>query len=139
MKINEEQKETIKSELVAKYCENGFELYNGWNGLYSMIINDFLDNIEEYDENCYLEDMVNDICGNANGSYTCSTYESAKLIAENIFEFNEIVEEIEKNLGISLNVVDTEKNLVCVLLYICDLTILSCDCETLGELVKKLL
>lgn len=138
MKISEEQKETIESELVAKYCENGFELYNGWNGLYSMIINDFLDNIEEYDENCYLEDMVNDICGNANGSYTCSTYESAKLIAENIFEFNEIVEEIEKNLGISLNVVDTEKNLVCVLLYICDLTILSCGCETLGELVEKL-
>lgn len=138
MKINEEQKETIKSELVAKYCENGFELYNGWNGLYSMIINDFFDNIEEYDENCYLEDMVNDICGNANGSYTCSTYESAKLIAENIFEFNAIGEEIEKNLGISLNVVDTEKNLVCVLLYICDLTILSCDCETLGELVEKL-
>lgn len=138
MKISEEQKETIKSELVAKYCENGFELYNGWNGLYSMIINDFLDNIEGYDENCYLEDMVDDICGNANGSYTCSTYESAKLIAENIFEFNEIVEEIEKNLGISLNVVDTEKNLVCVLLYICDLTILSCGCETLGELVEKL-
>ena len=139
MKISEEQKETIKSELVAKYCENGFELYNGWNGLYSMIINDFLDNIEEYDENCYLEDIVNDICGNVNGSYTCSTYESAKLIAENIFEFNEIVEEIEKKLGISLNVVDTEKNLVCVLLYICDLTILSCGCETLGELVEKLL
>ena len=138
MKINEEQKETIKSELIATYSENGFELYNGWNGLCSMIINDFLDNIEEYDENCYLEDMVNDICGNANGSYTCSTYESAKLIAENIFEFNEIVEEIEKNLGISLNVVDTEKNLVCVLLYICDLTILSCGCETLGELVEKL-
>ena len=138
MKINEEPKETIKSELIATYSENGFELYNGWNGLCSMIINDFLDNIEEYDENCYLEDMVNDICGNANGSYTCSTYESAKLIAENIFEFNEIVEEIEKNLGISLNVVDTEKNLVCVLLYICDLTILSCGCETLGELVEKL-
>ena len=138
MKISEEQRETIERELIATYSENGFELYNGWNSLCSMIINDFLDNIEEYDENCYLEDIVNDICGNANGSYTCSTYESAKLIAENIFEFNEIVEEIEKNLGISLNVVDTEKNLVCVLLYICDLTILSCGCETLGELVEKL-
>lgn len=138
MKINEEQKETIESELVAKYFENGFELYKGWNGLCGMIINDFLDNIEEYEENNYLEDIVNDICGNANGSYTCSTYESAKLIAENIFVFNEIVEEIEKNLGISLNVVDTEKNLVCVLLYICDLTILSCGCETLGELIEKL-
>ena len=138
MKISEEQRETIERELIATYSENGFELYNGWNSLCSMIINDFLDNIEEYDENCYLEDIVNDICGNAHGSYTCSTYESAKLIAENIFEFNEIVEEIEKNLGISLNVVDTEKNLVCVLLYICDLTILSCGCETLGELVEKL-
>ena len=138
MKISEEQKGTIESELVAKYCENGFELYNGWNGLYSMIINDFLDNIEEYDENCYLEDMVNDICGNANGSYTCSTYESAKLIAENIFEFNEIVEEIENNWGTPLNAVDTERNLVMVLLYICQQTILSQDCETLGELVEKL-
>ena len=138
MKISEEQRETIEWELIATYSENGFELYNGWNGLYSMIINDFLDNIEEYDENCYLEDIVNDICGNANGSYTCSTYESAKLIAENIFEFNEIVEEIEKNLGISLNVVDTERNLVIVLLYICQQTILSQDCETLGELVEKL-
>lgn len=137
MKISEEQRETIERELITTYSENGFELYNGWNGLYSMIINDFLDNIEEYDENCYLEDICNDITGNYDGSYTCSTYESAKLIAENIFEFNEIVEEIEKNLGISLNVVDTEKNLVCVLFYICDLTILSCGCETLGELVEK--
>ena len=138
MKISEEQKETIKSELAAKYCENGFELYNGWNGLYSMIINDFLDNIEEYDENCYLEDMVNDICGNANGSYTCSTYESAKLIAENIFEFNAIGEEIEDNWGAPLNAVDTERNLVIVLLYTCQQTILSQECETLGELVEKL-
>ena len=139
MKLKKEEKEKLEKMLVNKYAENGFDISFGWNGLGNMIFNDFLDNIEEYDENCYLEDMVNDICGNANGSYTCSTYESAKLITENIFEFNEIVEEIEKNLGISLNVVDTEKNLICVLLYICDLTILSCDCETLGELVEKLL
>lgn len=138
MKINEEQKETIKSELVAKYYENGFALYGGCTGLCDMIINDFLDNIEEYDENCYLEDIVNDICGNANGSYTCSTYESAKLIAENIFEFNAIGEEIEDNWGAPLNAVDTERNLVIVLLYICQQTILSQDCETLGELVEKL-
>lgn len=138
MKINEEQKETIKSELVAKYYENGFALYGGCTGLCDMIINNFLDNIEEYDENCYLEDMVNDICGDANGSYTCSTYESAKLIAENIFEFNAIGEEIEDNWGVPLNAVDTERNLVIVLLYICQQTILSQDCETLGELVEKL-
>lgn len=138
MKINEEQKETIERELIATYSENGFELYNGWNGLCSMIINDFLDNIEEYEENNYLEDIVNDICGNANGSYTCSTYESAKLIAENIFEFNAIGEEIEDNWGAPLNAVDTERNLVIVLLYICQQTILSQDCETLGELVEKL-
>ena len=139
MKINEEQKETIKSELVAKYCENGFELYNGWNGLYSMIINDFLDNIEEYDENCYLEDIVNDICGNANGSYTCSTYESAKLIAENIFEFNQAIEDM-RAIGYEYNfdIVETEKNLVVVLLFICDMSILALGVETLGELVEKL-
>ena len=103
-----------------------------------MIINDFLDTIEEYEENSNLESIVNSITGNYDGSYTCNTYESAKIIAENIFEFNEIAEEIEKNWGTPLNAVDTEKNLVSVLLFICDLTILSCDCETLGELVEKL-
>lgn len=138
MKISEEQREKIERELIATYSENGFELYNGWNGLCSIIINDFLDNIEEYDEDCYLEDMVNDICGDVNGSYTCSTYESAKLIAENIFEFNAIGEEIENNWDTPLNAIDTEKNLVIVLLYICQQTILSQDCETLGELVEKL-
>lgn len=138
MKINEEQKETIKSELVAKYYENGFALYGGCTGLCDMIINDFLDNIEEYEENNYLEDIVNDICGNANGSYTCSTYESAKLIAENIFEFNEIVDNMEEIGFAPLKVTETEKNLVKVLLFICDITILNQDCETLGELVEKL-
>lgn len=139
MKISEEQRETIERELIATYSENGFELYNGWNGLCSMIINDFLDNIEEYEENNGLEDICNDITGNYDGSYTCSTYESAKLIAENIFEFNAIGEEIENNWGTPLNAVDTERNLVIVLLYICQQTILSQDCETLGELVEKLL
>lgn len=138
MKISEEQRETIERELIATYSENGFELYNGWNGLCSMIINDFLDNIEEYEENNGLEDICNDITGNYDGSYTCSTYESAKLIAENIFEFNEIGEEIENNWGAPLNAVDTERNLVIVLLYICQQTILSQECETLGELVEKL-
>ena len=51
---------------------------------------------------------------------------------------NEIAEEIEKNWGTPLNAVDTEKNLVSVLLFICDLTILNYDCETLGELIEKL-
>lgn len=139
MKLKKEEKEKLEKMLVNKYAENGFDISFGWNGLGNMIFNDFIAKIEECDENnINLEDICNDITGNYDGSYTCSTYESAKLIAENIFEFNEIVEEIEKNLGISLNVVDTEKNLVCVLLYICDLTILSCGCETLGELVEKL-
>lgn len=138
MKISEEQRETIERELIATYSENGFELYNGWNGLYSMIINDFLDNIEEYEENNYLEDICNDITGNYNGSYTCSTYESAKLIAENIFEFNAIVDNMEEIGFAPLKVTETEKNLVKVLLFICDITILNQDCETLGELVEKL-
>ena len=138
MKISEEQRETIERELIATYSENGFELYNGWNGLCNMIINDFLDNIEEYDENCHLEDMCNDITGNYDGSYTCSTYESAKLIAENIFEFNEIVDNMEEIGFAPLKVTETEKNLVKVLLFICDITILNQDCYTLGELVEKL-
>lgn len=138
MKISEEQRETIERELIATYSENGFELYNGWNGLCSMIINDFLDNIEEYEENNGLEDICNDITGNYDGSYTCSTYESAKLIAENIFEFNEIVDSMEEIGFAPLKVTETEKNLVKVLLFICDITILNQDCETLGELVEKL-
>lgn len=138
MKISEEQRETIERELIATYSENGFELYNNWNGLCSMIINDFLDNIEEYEENNGLEDICNDITGNYDGSYTCSTYESAKLIAENIFEFNEIVDNMEEIGFAPLKVTETEKNLVKVLLFICDITILNQDCYTLGELVEKL-
>ena len=138
MKISKEQREKLERILVDKYADNGFDRSYGWNGLGNMIINDFLDKIEEYDKNISLQDIVNDITGNYDGSYTCNTYESAKIIAENIFEFNEIAEEIENNWGTPLNVVDTEKNLVSVLLFICDLTILNYDCETLGELIEKL-
>lgn len=138
MKISEEQREEIERELLVEYDENGFSLYGGLNGLCSMIINDFLDNIEEYEENNYLEDICNDITGNYNGSYTCSTYESAKLIAENIFEFNAIVDSMEEIGFEPFKVTETEKNLVKVLLFICDITILNQDCYTLGELVEKL-
>lgn len=138
MEISKEQREKIERELISTYNDHGFDLSYGWNGLGNMIINDFLNKIEEYDKNISLQDIVNDITGNYDGSYTCNTYESAKIIAENIFEFNEIAEEIEKNWGTPLNAVDTEKNLVRVLLFICDLTILNYDCETLGELIEKL-
>lgn len=138
MEISKEQREKIERELISTYNNHGFDLSYGWNGLGNMIINDFLDTIEECEENTNLESIVNSITGNYNGSYTCSTYESAKIIAENIFEFNEIAEEIENNLGTTLNAVDTEKNLVSVLLFICDLTILNYNCETLGELIEKL-
>lgn len=138
MEINKEKREKIERELISTYNDHGFDLSYGWNGLGNMIINDFLDKIEEYDKNISLQNIVNDITGNYDGSYTCNTYESAKIIAENIFEFNEIAEDIEKNWGTPLNAVDTEKNLVSVLLFICDLTILNYDCETLGELIEKL-
>ena len=139
MKLKKEEKEKLEKMLVNKYVENGFDISFGWNGLGNMIFNDFMAKIEECNENnISLEDICNDITGNYDGSYTCSTYESAKLIAENIFEFNAIGEEIEDNWGAPLNAVDTEKNLVIVLLYICQQTILSQDCETLGELVEKL-
>ena len=110
----------------------------GWDGLGNMIINDFLDAIEEYEENANLECIVDNITGNYDGSYTYNICESAKIIAENIFEFNELAEEIEKSWGTPLNAVDTEKNLVSVLLFICSLTILNYGCETLGELIEKL-
>lgn len=138
MEISKEQREKIERELISTYNDHGFDLSYGWNGLGNMIINDFLDTIEECEKNTKLEDIVNGITGNYNGSYTCNTYESAKIIAENIFEFNEIAEEIEKSWGTPLNAVDTEKNLVSVLLFICDLTILNYDCEILGELIEKL-
>lgn len=138
MKISKEKREKIERELISTYNDHGFDLSYWWNGLGNMIINDFLDTIEECEENTNLESIVDSITGNYNGSYTCNTYESAKIIAENIFEFNEIAEEIEKSWGTPLNVVDTEKNLVSVLLFICDLTILNYDCETLGELIEKL-
>lgn len=139
MKLKKEEKEKLEKMLVNKYAENGFDISFGWNGLGNMIFNDFMAKIEECDENnISLEDICNDITGNYDGSYTCSTYESAKLIAENIFEFNAIGEEIEDNWGAPLNAVDTERNLVIVLLYICQQTILSQDCKTLGELVEKL-
>lgn len=139
MKLKKEEKEKLEKMLVNKYVENGFDISFGWNGLGNMIFNDFMAKIEECNENnISLEDICNDITGNYDGSYTCSTYESAKLIAENIFEFNAIGEEIEDNWGAPLNAVDTERNLVIVLLYICQQTILSQDCKTLGELVEKL-
>lgn len=137
MEISKEQREKIRKELMNKYEEEGFNY--GKSSLGSMIIDDFVyDAIDEYDESSYLEDIVNNITGNYDGSYTCDIYKSAQLIADNIFEFNEIAEAIEENFGTSLNVVDTEKNLVCVLLYICNLTILDCGCETLEELIEEL-
>lgn len=139
MKISKEQREKLERILVDKYADNGFDRSYGWNGLGNMIINDFLDKIEEYDKNINLQDIVNDITGNYNGSYTCNTYESAKLIAENIFEFNQAIEDM-RAIGYEYNfdIVETEKNLVVVLLFICDMSILALGVETLGELVEKL-
>ncbi len=138
MEISKEQREKLERKLISTYNDNGFDLSYGWNGLGNMIINDFLDAIEEYEENTNLENIVNNITGNYDGSYTCNTYESAKIIAENIFEFNEIAEEMEKIGFELLKIAETEKNLVKVLLFICDLTILNYGCEILGELIEKL-
>lgn len=138
MKISKEQREKIERELVNTYNENGLDFSYAWNGLGNMIIKDFLDKVEEYEGNTILVAIVNDITGNYDGSYNCSTYESAKLIAENIFEFNEIVGEMEKMTLEQFEITETEKNLVKALLYICDITILNQDCETLEELVEKL-
>ena len=109
MKLKKEEKEKLEKMLVNKYVENGFDINFGWNGLGNMIFNDFMAKIEECNENnISLEDICNDITGNYDGSYTCSTYKSAKLIAENIFEFNEIVEEIEKNVKEEIDELEDE-------------------------------
>ena len=83
-----------------------------------------------------MSEIVNDITGNDNGSYTCSTYKSAEIIAKNIFEFNELVEEYELRYA-KLNVSETERNLVCILLYICENTILNLGFNTLGEFIEN--
>ena len=104
-----------------------------------MIIDDFIDKIEEYDGKDNLEDIVNVITGNYDGSYTCNTFRSARLIAENIFEFNDIANEMIEELGTTFfDIRETEKNLVDVLLYICQNTILAQNCDTLEELIESL-
>ena len=109
--------------------------------LQRMIIEDFVDRVEEYEENELLENIISDITGLNSESYNCSTYESAKLIAENIFEFNETAEEMIEQYAFGkdyFNITETEKNLVKVLYYICENTILNQDCETLEELINKI-
>lgn len=131
MKITEKQKEELKERLLESYDSNN-------NSLAEMIIDDFIDKIEEYDGESELQDIINDITGNYNGSYNCSTFESAKLIAENIFEFNSIAEEMEENGYGKFEITETEINLVKVLCYICDNTILAQNCDTLEELIESL-
>ena len=115
------------------------ESYDNHNdNLARMIIDDFIDRIEDYDGEDELQNIVDDITGNDNGSYTCSTFESAKLIAENIFEFNSIAEEMEENGYGKFEITETEINLVKVLCYICDNTILAQNCNTLEELIESL-
>lgn len=140
MEISKEQREKIKRILVDKYADNGFDRSYGWNGLGNMIINDFLDKIEKYDKNISLQDIVNDITGNYDGSYTCNTYKSAQLIADNIYEFNQAIEEM-RAIGYEYNfdIVETEKNLVVVLLFICDMSILALEYKTLEEFIEGLL
>ena len=132
MKISEEKREMLKNMLMEN-CT----MYNC--DLQRMIIEDFVDRVEEYEENELLENIISDITGLSSGSYNCSTYESAKLIAENIFEFNEIAEEMIEQYGKDyFDITETEKNLVKVLYYICENTILNQDCETLEELINKI-
>ena len=132
MKISEEKKELLE-DMLLENCT----MYNC--DLQRMIIKDFVDRVEEYEENELLENIISDITGLNSESYTNSTYESAKLIAENIFEFNEIADEIISEYGKDyFDITETEKNLVKVLYYICENTILNQDCETLEELINKI-
>lgn len=131
MEITEKQKEELRERLL--------ENYDNYNcTLAEMIIDDFIDRIDDYNGESNLQDMVDDITGNYNGSYNCSIYESAKIIAENIFEFNSIVAEMEENGYAEFKTTETEVNLVKVLCYICDNTILAQNCDILEELIESL-
>lgn len=132
MKISEEKKELLEDMLLGN-CT----MYNC--DLQRMIIKDFVDRVEECEENELLENIISDIIGLNSESYNCSTYESAKLIAENIYEFNKIADEMISEYGKDcFDITETEKNLVKVLYYICENTILNQDCETLEELINKI-
>ena len=134
MKISEEKRKMLKNMLMENCTTYNCDLQR-------MIIEDFVDRVEEYEENELLENIISDITGLNSESYNCSTYESAKLIAENIFEFNEIAEEMIEQYAFGkdyFNITETEKNLVKVLYYICENTILNQDCETLEELINKI-
>ena len=132
MKISKEKKELLE-DMLMENCT----MYNC--DLQRMIIEDFVDRVEEYEENELLENIISDITGLNSESYNCSTYESAKLIAENIFEFNEVAEEMINQYGEKyFDITETEKNLVKVLVYICENTILNQDCGTLEELINKI-
>ena len=131
MEITEKQKEELKERLLENYNSNN-------NGLAEMIIDDFIEGIEYYNGESELQDIVYDITGIYNDSYNCSTFESARLIAENIFEFNEIAKEMEENGYAKFEITKTEINLVRVLCYICNNTILSQNCDTLEELIESL-
>lgn len=56
MKITEKQKEELKERLLENYDSYNCELAE-------MIIDDFIDKIEEYDNTASLQDIVDDITG----------------------------------------------------------------------------
>lgn len=56
MKITEKQKEELKERLLENYDSYNCELAE-------MIIDDFIDEIEEYDNTASLQDIVDDITG----------------------------------------------------------------------------
>lgn len=131
MKISEEKKELLEDMLLENCTSFCCELTK-------MIINNFIEKVENYEENILLQTIVEEITGAKCNSFT-TTYESAKLIAENIHEFNEIAGEMISEYGKDyFDITETEENLVKVLVYICENTILNQGCETLGELINKI-
>lgn len=130
MEITEKQKEELRERLLENYDSNNIDLTE-------MIVDDFIENIGEYAGETKLDDMIAETVGRYEGSYNCNTYKSAKLIAENIFEFINIVAEMEQQ-GYKFKISEVEENLVKVLDYICQNTILAQDCDTLEELIESL-
>lgn len=88
--------------------------------LAEMIVDDFVEELNCCQKDTEIIDIIDVVIGKYDGSYTCSTYESAKIIAENIFEFNAICNEMIENGANDFEITETEENLVKVLWYILD-------------------
>ena len=121
MELKDLNKNNGWEELKKFILENYDGENNGQNcGLAEMIVDDFVEELNCCQEDTQIIDIINMVSGNINGSYTYSVFESAKIIADNIYEFNAICDDMQQEFDTQFDITETEKNLVKVLWYILD-------------------